>query len=88
MPSIVCSLMMSPGSSGHFPSSGRIANLVKLNGSQDQIQSHKSEKRTCGGEEGLIEIQREEEGVEEKVIRVHEDMHETVQIHLTKEKLS
>lgn len=36
----------------------------------------------------MIETQREKEGVEEKVIRGHEDMHETVQIHLTKEKLS
>lgn len=38
LPSIVCSLMISPGSSGHFPSSGRIADLVQLYGSQDQIK--------------------------------------------------
>lgn len=52
--------MMSPGSSGHFPSNGRTADLVKLNGSQNQIQSHESEKRTCGGEGALIEMQKKQ----------------------------
>lgn len=86
MPSIVCPLIISLGSNGYFPSNDHIDGPVKLNGSQDQVKSHELEERTCRGEEGLIGVGREKEGVEERVTRVHLDLSKTVQIHLMKEE--